>query len=235
MSKKQRKQGKDEHPWQLIRDSLDAFQPQRLVVQLRELLAPRIPRRARRIDESTRNALFKEVDALIAANVGAWYRVAGVHLGNESVGAYCKCCSFFNQGDPPDTDLERNLVKILQALRTAHEWLRSLDAHFRSVVLPEDEQGRQAALSEAVRKTIELTVDATGCNEAWYHYAHSAVDWLLDALGFGLTDNVRRAVGKALVNFTSWIGPSEAEARHISDALALELVKKGFGQRYPQS
>jgi hypothetical protein len=235
MSKKQRKQGKEEHPWQLIRDSLDAFQPQRLVTQLREFLAPRIPRGAKRIEENTRKALFKEVDALIAANVGPWYRVAGVHLGNESIGGYCQCHSFFNQGNPPDTDLERNLVKILQALRRSHEWLRSLDALFRSVVLPEDEQGRQAAISQALGKTIELTVEATGCEEAWYNFAYSAVDWLLEALGFRITDNVRRAVGKALVDFTSWSGPSAEETRQISDALALELVKKGFGQRYPQS
>lgn len=233
MSKKQRKQGKEEHSWQLIRDSLDAFQPPRLVVQLREFLAPRIPRGAKRIDESTRKALLKEVDALIAANVGPWYRVADVYLGNESVGGYCQCHSFFNQGDPPDTDLERNLVRILQALRTAHEWLRSLEAHFLSVVLPEDEQGRQAALSEALRKTIELTVKATDCNEAWHRYAYSAVDWLLESLGFRLTANVRRAVGKALVNFTSWSFPPEEETRQLSDDLALELVKKGFGQRYP--
>jgi hypothetical protein len=42
-------------------------------------------------------------------------------------------------------------------------------------------------------------------------------------------------VGKALVNFRSWGGPSAEEPRQISQALALELVQKGFGQRYRDS
>jgi hypothetical protein len=233
MSKKQRKQGKDGNDWPLIRDSLDAFEPQRLTEQLRRLLAPRIPRGAKRIDEATRKALFKEVQTLIAANVGPWYELSGAYLGNESLGGYCSCHSFFNQGTPPDTDLERNLQKIIQALQRVQEWLRSLDAHFRSVKLPEDEQGRQAAISGALQKTLDLTVKATGCEEAWYVFAYASVGWLLKSMGFHQTDNLRRAVNKALADFQSWSGPSEEDARRRSDDLALELVKKGFGQRYP--
>jgi hypothetical protein len=234
MSRK--KQQVDGGTWATLQESLDDFQPAQLAARLREDLVPRIPRDATRLDEQTRRGLFEGVSALVAEHAGAWYTQADVQLGNEVLGSYGWRDGFFpDEGDSPDLGVESNIQRILSALGVAHEWLCTLDTYFRSLSLPLDEEDRTAVLSDAVRRVIDLTAEATGCAEDWDHYAHLALGWLLESQGIRRTARVDEAVREALLDFTSGTAPSADEARQAADTIALAAVKEDVSRSYPDS
>jgi hemin uptake protein HemP len=220
------KRQKDEETWARIQESLDGFQPAHLAAHLREHLVPHIPRSATRLDERTRQNLFEGVSALLAEHAGAWYTLARVRLGNPVLGGYSRSSSFFNQGHPPDLGVESNIQRILSALGVAHAWLCTLDTYFRSVALPPDEEDRVAVLSDAVRRVIALTVEATGCEEDWHLHAHLALGWLLESQGLPRTERLKRALDAALVDFTRGTPPLEDETRRAANLLARAAVKE---------
>jgi hypothetical protein len=232
-----RKKQKDERgTWVVIQESLDDFQPAPLAARLRENLVPRIPRDATRLDEQTRRGLFEDVSALLARHAGAWYTKADVQLGNEVLGSYGWRDSFFPDGDGShDLGVESNIQRILSALGVAHEWLCTLDTYFRSLSLPLDEEDRRVVLSDAVRRVIELTAEATGCAENWGHYARLALGWLLESQGIRRTERVEQAVREALVDLTSWSAPSADEARQAADTISRVAVREDGSRSYPDS
>ena len=227
-----RKRQKDEETWARIQESLDGFRPAHLAARLREHLVPHIPQSATRLDEQTRRSLFEGVSALLAEHAGAWYTLARVRLGNPVLGGYSQDSSFFNQGHPPDLGVESNIQRILSALGVAHAWLCTLDTYFRSVALPPDEEDQVAVLSDAVRRVIAFTVEATGCEEDWYLHAHLALGWLLESQGLPRTERLKRALDAALVDFTRDVPPSEDETRRAADLLARAAVKEDLS-RHP--
>jgi hypothetical protein len=219
-----RKKHRDEDSWAPIRESLDDFRPAHLAARLRQYLVPHMSPETRHLDERTRRALFEGVDALLAEHAGAWYTKADARLGNESLGSYGFHHFFPSQGEPSYLSVESNIERILSALGVAHEWLCTLDTYFRSVALPPDEEDRAAVLSDAVRRVIELTAEVTGGEEAWHHYAHLALGWLLESQGLRRTGRVEKALREALADFTS-AAPSTEEARQAADTIALAAVK----------
>ncbi|MCP3145187.1 hypothetical protein [Pyxidicoccus xibeiensis] len=232
-SRKAREEG---YTWELIQRSLDGYQPERLAALLREYLAPRIPSGVRKLSDALREELKEGVEAILDDNLGPWYHQTGVRLGNGIVSGYCWCHSFFNHKPFPDLGVEHNIQLMLKSLGWSHAWLSKLDATFRSSELLDDEDPgiRQLALSDAVVKTLELTVDATGTEDAWYGYAFDAVHWLFQARGLSLTSKVSSAMRKTMGEFRSWVGPTEDEARAAGDAVALAAIQSGFGARYPR-
>ncbi|MGZ3460632.1 MAG: hypothetical protein ACXU86_19260, partial [Archangium sp.] len=212
---------RDGSTWAPIQESLDAFQPAPLAARLREYLVPRIPPGTWRLEERTRHELLEGIDALLAEHAGAWYTKAEVGLGNESLGGYGITRLFPSQGGPADLSVESNVQRLLCALGVAHEWLCTLDTYFRSVALPEDEADRAAVLSDAVRRVIDLTAEATGCAGDWEHYARLALGWLLESQGLRRTEGVERALSEAFAAFTSGSAPSADEARQAADTIAL--------------
>jgi hypothetical protein len=229
-----RKKQKDEETWARIQESLEGFQPAHLAARLREHLVPHIPRGATRLDERTRQALFESISALLAEHAGAWYTLGRVHLGNPVLGGYGRDSSFFNQGPPPDVGVESNIQRILSSLAVAHEWLCTLDTYFRSVALPPDEEDRVAVLSDAVRRVIALTVEATGCQEDWHLHAHLALGWLLESQGIRQSERLKRVLDAALVGFTRWTVPSADEARRAANLLARAAVREDFSRSPPE-
>jgi hypothetical protein len=227
-----KKKQRDDGAWTPIRESLDDFHPAQLAARLREYLVPRIPRGAKHLDERTRLALLEGVGELLAEHAGAWYTEAHVQLGNEVLGDYCRCHGFFNQGEPPDVGVESNIQRILSALGAAHAWLCTLDTYFRSLALPLDETDRAAVLSDAVRRVIDLTVEATRREEGWSRYAHQALGWLLQSQGLPRTQRMERALDTVLVGFTSASAPSSDEARQAADLIALAAVKENLPRSY---
>ncbi|MCY1074691.1 hypothetical protein [Archangium lansingense] len=227
-----RKKHRDEDSWVPIRESLDDFKPAHLAAHLRQYLASHISPETRHLDEQTRRTLFEGVDALLAEQAGAWYTKADARLGNESLGSYGFHHFFPNPGGPPDLRVESNIERILSALGVAHEWLCTLDTYFRSVALPPDEEDRAAVLSDAVRRVLELTAEATGGEEAWHHYALLSVGWLLESQGLRRTERVEQALSEALADFTH-VAPSTEEARQAADTIALAAVKEDVSRRYP--
>ncbi len=226
----------DDGGWEVIQRSLEGYQPERIAALLREYLTPRIPKGVSKLDEALRTQLREGVTAILDANLGPWYHRSGVQLGNEIVGGYCWCHSFFNQRPFPELGVEHNVQLMLKALGQGHGWLRQLDATFRSVELLDDPDPdlRRLALSVAVVRTLELTAEATATEDAWYGYAVDAVHWLFEATGIPVTSKVRSALNKTVGAFESWVGPSPDQARAAGDALALAAVQSGFDARYPR-
>lgn len=212
-----RKKHRDEGTWVPIRESLDDFRPAQLAARLREYLSPRIPPETRHLDERTDRSLLEGVDALLAEHAGAWYS-HGFHGFLPS------------QGGPSGLGVESDIERILSALSVAHEWLCTLDTYFRSLALPPEEEDRTAVLSDAVRRVIELTTEATGGEEAWHHYAHLGLGWLLESQGIRRTEGVEQALREALADFTT-TAPSSEEAREAADTIALAAVKAGSSRR----
>lgn len=229
-----RKKPREEDTWVPIQESLDDFQPAPLAARLREYLAPRVAPGTRHLDEPTRRALFAGVDALLAEHAGAWYTKAGARLGNESLGGYDPRCLFDGQGGAPGMGVESNIEHILSALGVAHAWLCTLDTYFRSLALPEDAADRVTVLSDAVRRVIALTAEATGGRSRWYDYVHRAQGWLLESLGIRRTERVERALDEALEDFTSGSLPSESQARQAASIIARAVVREDFPRRQPE-
>jgi hypothetical protein len=228
------KKQRDKEDWALIRESLDAFRPAQLAALLREYLAPRLPPGTTRLDEQTRHTLFQGVSALLAEHAGAWYTKADVQLGHEALGGYDWRLGFFpDQGSAPDLGVESNVQRILAVLGMAHEWLCTLDTYFRSLVLPRDEEDRATVLSDAVRRVLELTLEATCGEDDWVHHAHLALGWLLESLGLRRNERRERALRMALADFKSGTIPSTDEARQAADTIALAVVKVDLARRYP--
>lgn len=212
-----RKKHGDENTWALIRESLDDFRPAHLAARLRLYLAPHLAPGTRHLDERTRRTLHEGVDALLAEHAGAWY-THGYHG------------LFPRQDEPSGLGVESNIERILSALGVAHEWLCTLDTYFRSVALPPDEEDRAAVLSDAVRRVIALTAEATGGAEAWHPYAHRALGWLLESQGLRRTERVEQALREALADFTR-TAPSSEQARQAADLIALAAVKEDPSRR----
>jgi hypothetical protein len=216
--------------WDQIRDSLGDYSPKELTVRLAALLTPRVPKGTRRLPQPARQALLQDALKVIEDNAGAWYKEAGVELGNESFTPYCTCHSFFN--GPARCDVAANIGAILGALQCAHGWLCSLDELFCSLDLPPDEGARLVALARAVRQIIDLTAEASDCNEAWYHYARQAVGWLLQSQGQAVSPALEGAIAAAWAAFTSWVGPGPEQAQAAADAVALAAVRDEMHRRY---
>ncbi|QSQ25016.1 hypothetical protein JY651_08815 [Pyxidicoccus parkwayensis] len=234
MRRKQRERIQ-ESGWEVIQRSLDSYQPERIAALLREYLTPRIPSGVRKLDEPLREQLRDGVEAIVDANLGPWYHETGVHLGNEIIGGFCWCHRFFNQKPAPNLNVEFNVQLMVDAIGRGHAWLSALDKAYRGAELLEDpDEGiRQLGLSDAVVRAIEITVDATATEDAWYGYAWDAVSWLLQARGVPANHEVRKAMRQTLGKFESWVGPSEDQTRAAGDAVALAAVKTGFNARYP--
>jgi hypothetical protein len=230
-----RRSVKEVSPWGLIQGSLDSYRPEQLATLLRDYLTPRVPVGVRTLPESLRAELRRGVEAILDEHLGPWYHQGGVQLGRERVDGYCWCHGFFNHRPVPDVGVEHNVQLMLKALERGHRWLSTLDATFRGVELLDDEDAgiRQLALSDAVVRVIDLTVDATDTNDDWYPYAFDAVEWLFEARGLRLTPKVRSAMRQTMGVFTSWVGPTAEEARAAGDAVALAAVRTAFETRYP--
>ncbi len=233
--RRKQKQRTQDAGWDVIQRSLDSYHPEHIATLLRAYLTPRIPKGVRKLEESLREQLREGVEAILEAHLGPWYHESGVYLGNEIVAGYCWCHSFFNHRPIPELGVEHNVQLILKALGQGHDWLSRLDAAYRGAELLDDEDAgiRQMGLSDAVVRAIEITVEATATEDAWYPYAYDAVNWLLQARGVPANHEVRKAMRQTLGVFESWVGPSEDQTRAAGDAVALAAVRTGFNARYP--
>jgi hypothetical protein len=221
--------------WAVIQRSLEGYQPERLAAALREYLTPRVPQGVRKLDESLRAQLRDGVEAILKEHVGPWYGRSGFGLDDRIMSGWCWCHSFFNQKPLAELSVEHNIQLMLEGLERGHAWMTKLDALYRSVELLDDEDPdiRRMALSDAVVEVIELTVEATHTEDAWYSYARSAVEWLFEARGLSLSSKVRSAMNQTLGKFESWMGPTQEEIQATGDALALAAIQPDFDARYP--
>ncbi|MBZ4372352.1 hypothetical protein [Corallococcus sp. AS-1-6] len=113
--------------WRRIHDSLDAYSSQSLASRLREALAPL---RTGSIHASRLKQAKNAVQDLLQAELGPWYLESGLPLGNEVLGGYCWCHSFFNQNPPHRTmDVDEDIQLMLAALDGVYQASRrQLDA-----------------------------------------------------------------------------------------------------------
>lgn len=215
--------------WERIRESLDEYDPETLIRKLREYLTPLVPPGARKLTDEQHDTMAKHVGWMLRQNLGPWYTDTNLYLGNESFGGYCWCHSFFRQRPTPNMSVEHNIQLIINALERSREWLFKLDAHFQSLKqnlpsAPEDTDIRMLALSDGIVTTMTLTMDATGCEEAWYTFADQSMAWMFDAIGLRPGYQAGKLMRK-LFAFESWHSPSEWELRDSAEKVATAVVE----------
>ncbi|MBU8896607.1 hypothetical protein KRR26_13385 [Corallococcus sp. M34] len=215
--------------WETLHASLDGYQPERIAAMLREYLTPRVPPGTRKLTDSERERMARDVQALLRENLGPWYTATGVELGNESLGGYCWCHTFFNEKPVTNLGVEHNVQRMLQALGRAHAWLRQLGELFEKLSreLPSvetDADIRALAIAEALVHVVELTEKATSCEEAWYFFADEALDWLLESQGLRL-DHTAKKLWRQAFRFESWCAPPPERLRSGSEEVARALVR----------
>ena len=71
---------------------------------------------------------------------------------------------------------------------------------------------------------MTLTMDATGCEEAWYTFADEALSWMFDAIELRPGYQAGKLMRK-LFAFESWHSPSEWELRASSEKVAAAVVE----------
>ncbi|RKG87772.1 hypothetical protein D7W82_12500 [Corallococcus sp. CA049B] len=208
--------------WRRIRDSLDAYSPQSLASRLREALAPL---RTGSIHTSRLKQAKNAVQDLLQAELGPWYIESGLPLGNEVLGGYCWCHSFFNQNPPHRTlDVDENIQLMLDALERIRSFLYALDGVYqasrRQLELAADDKALRAqALAEGLVRTVDLTAETTSCEETWYQVAQDAMTWCIEAMGLPLSEATLEQLDTAFV-FTSWISPPPEVLREAAARVA---------------
>ncbi|RYZ17873.1 MAG: hypothetical protein EOO70_00655 [Myxococcaceae bacterium] len=217
-------------PWRRIRESLDTHEPEALATRLRDLLAPLQPMRSG--GDAFRRGMLKllknQVQDLLSATLGPWYTESGLPLGNENLGGYCWCHSFFNQNPTPNLDVDANIRLMLEALERIRKYLYALDALFEAArerfLAARGDKGLQATvLAEALVQTVDLTAAETYCEEAWYQVAESAMDWCLDALDVRLGESTQELMGTLFV-FESWVTPPPEALRASAQRVAVAAL-----------
>ncbi|AFE06080.1 hypothetical protein COCOR_04891 [Corallococcus coralloides DSM 2259] len=208
--------------WRRIRDSLDAYSPQSLASRLREALAPL---RTGSIHTSRLKQAQNVVKDLLQAELGPWYVESGLPLGNEMLGGYCWCHSFFNQNPPHRTwDVDENIQLMLDALERIRSFLYALDGVYQASrrqleAAADDKALRAKALAEGLVRTVDLTAETTSCEETWYQIAQDAMTWCIEAMGLPLSEATLEQLDTAFV-FTSWIAPPPEALREAAARVA---------------
>ncbi|MCY1030876.1 hypothetical protein OV207_05360 [Corallococcus sp. BB11-1] len=215
--------------WQLIRDSLEGYEPEKLARLLRAYLEPRVPPGTLKLTDEQRKEMAKHVQHLLDENLPPWYTDTGVYLGNESMGGYCWCHSFFNQRPTPNMRVQDNIQLMLNALEQRRAWLFKLDALYQSLreslpSEPGDDDIRALALADGLVEVLQATMDATGCEESWYVFADRALGWMFDALDMRPGYQAGKLM-KKLFAFGSWHSPPAEELRDSAEKVALAVVE----------
>jgi hypothetical protein len=215
--------------WLRIRDSLDGYDPEKLIRMLREYLTPRVPPGTSKLTDEQHDTMAKHIQRMLNQNLGPWYTETGLYLGNESFGGYCWCHRFFRQKPIPNMSVEYNIQLIIDALERSREWLFKLDAHFQALKRdlpsgPDDHDIRTLALSDGIVTTMNLTMEATGCEEAWSTFADEALAWMFDAIELRPGYQAGKLMRK-LFAFESWHSPPEAELRDSAEKVAAAVVE----------
>ncbi|RKG74045.1 hypothetical protein [Corallococcus terminator] len=215
--------------WQLIRDSMEGYEPERLAKVLRAYLEPRVPPGTRKLTDEQRKDMAKHIQHLLNENLPAWYTETGAYLGNESMGGYCWCHSFFNQRPTPNMRVQDNIQLMLNALEQRRGWLFKLDAVYQSLreglpSEPGDDDIRVLALADGMVEVLQITMDATGCEESWYVFADRALGWMFDALALRPGYQAGKLMNK-LFAFESWHSPPEEELRESAEKVAMAVVE----------
>ncbi|RKG99013.1 hypothetical protein D7X32_27755 [Corallococcus carmarthensis] len=208
--------------WRRIRDSLDTYAPEPLASQLRDVLAPL---RSGGIHQARLKQAKNAVQDLLKSELGAWYTASGLPLGNEVLGGYCWCHSFFNQNPPHRTvDVDENIQLMLESLERIRAFLYALDGVYQSArrqleAAANDKPLRAQALAEGLVRTVDLTAETTSCEETWYQVAQDAMSWCIEAMGLPLSDATQELLDTAFV-FESWVAPPPEALRDAAARVA---------------
>ncbi|NBD09539.1 MULTISPECIES: hypothetical protein [Corallococcus] len=211
--------------WRQIRASLAAYDPVALASRLREVLAPL---KAGDFSKPALQPRIEEVKQLLWSELGPWYNLSGLSLGNASLGGYCWCHSFFNQAPVPTRDVDENIELMLEALERIQEYLDALDAVFEATrgelaAAAGNAKRRARALADGLVETVEVTARMTGCEDAWYRIAERALWWCVTALDLYVKPAAEKLMNTCFV-FGSWVAPSEDALRSAAARVAASVA-----------
>ncbi|NOK34604.1 hypothetical protein [Corallococcus exercitus] len=169
------------------------------------------------------------VQDLLRDELGAWYTQSGLPLGNEVLGGFCWCHSFFNQNPPHRTmDVDENIQLMIDALERTRSFLYALDGVYQSArrqleLAADDKALRAKALAEGLVRTVDLTAETTSCEENWYTVAQDAMSWCIEAMGLPLSEATEELLDTAFV-FESWLAPPPEALRDAAARVAEGVV-----------
>lgn len=207
--------------------TLAAFAPERVeeaaTAFLRAACAGQ-PRSAER--PGYRSELYTGYQALIRAQAGPWFS----GLEEEWAPAWCPC-HWLPKG--PD-EIDRCVEQTLAQLRSVHGYEQALvtlaETHLEVAAEgfeQESDAFEQAQLIGEV--VIDLLIEATGCNDAWYHKLAGA----LGHVAWGLGAEFESEALELLIEtrFSSWVEPAPEARAEVQSAFAQALIDAGYGAR----
>ncbi|MBL4846725.1 MAG: hypothetical protein JKY65_14480 [Planctomycetes bacterium] len=153
--------------------------------------------------------------AVVREGAGSWFP----GLAEDWNPAWCPCHCLPKTPEEIPRAVERVLGQV-NAVQSYYVKLIALGDAAPSEADPLDEA---RALGGAV---IELVIEATGCNETWYHEVSIALEFVL--LGRGITIDLDEVEQLVSDSFSSWVAPAPAARAAVLEAYASASSKAGL-------
>lgn len=164
----------------------------------------------------------EEMTEALAAHYGRWALGWRWAYGEGDIGGGPGsgwCCPRDSITVPAET-----LARVAAALVGWRGWLEELAGHFdRFPVGDESEPERRLLWERGAAHLVTLVAGRTGAADAWYEHCHQVLTWFLarwNVPEFVAEGRVFEAVGG---RFESWIEPSPATVKKVSERLADSL------------
>lgn len=165
-------------------------------------------------DAKWRAFAFAEINRRFAHAWGPW--TCGWSWASNSGGVVTYwCCtshSLCPKGGNHD-DVEGTARRATDALLQWHLWLVRLGTLFRELDVVGQAAVSRTALASAASRIVDVVVEQTHAEDAWYFHCAQVLGWFLEHQGVDARDTsalVEAAIGG---RFESWTGP-EPQVRH---------------------
>lgn len=165
-------------------------------------------------DERWRAHAYAKINRAFAQAWGPWTCGWSWAANNGGV-VSAWCCtshSLCPKGGDHD-DVDATAARAAAALIEWHGWLSRLHGLFRELDVVGKAAVSRTALATAAARIVEVVVEQTHAEDAWYFHCGQVLGWFLEHQGVDARDVgalVEAAIGG---RFESWVGPTE-NVRH---------------------
>ncbi len=171
-------------------------------------------------DPKWRAFALAEISRRFAHAWGPW--ACGWSWACNSGGAVTSwCCTSHSlcpkRGD--HDDVEETAGRATDALLQWHLWLVRLGALFRELDVVGRAEISRAALATAAARIVDVVVEQTHAEDAWYFHCGQVIGWFLEHQGVDARDTaalIETAIGG---RFESWTGPAPQVRHEVADLI----------------